>query len=585
LHFKKLLIEMGSAAADGNGEMEQLYYFEMSEILNASKPNGPVITLYEALEHNFYRTRFGMHYYLAGITRNDPGCYSPSLQSDRNAGDGSVIYLFPKLKWPPPSLNSSCNPVEPIERLRVGYQPQNTVTDVSITYLKRWTEKAAKQIRICSVGTCYDDTLLYQQWEGKILKILNNVDRKFISNICQVIKSYVLFELASVGIYNEELILSENLKTASVNMLTIWNEMIICEIDLTNVHYQFLKNLPEKYLKAYLCITRTMRYDVRRPDIFKKIINIDENSDSILSHFAQFSAIRSVNRTKVSFPLKLISPLDGNVVIILVWPHVRFVGYKSTNVSENCKFFFGRVLPEYAKCIELKLAPIKWGKSTDEIHNICMDDLRIKIFKTLQRYSDKKVILIGWHLSCNVVLQSCSASNVCGVVLFNFINRAKEHLPAIVSPNLLECEVPVLFVVGSFSKLCSADFLTSIMPKLKNPKSKVVVVGQCDDQLMMNPVALQALHLNQLVVNYCILEAVMNYCHQLLKSGVEMMGERGDDGDNNRNQQYVNNDDNDDICTRQRAKRTLRSVSVDESSGLLSAQSRKRRTTEHNIYS
>ncbi|KAL1232428.1 hypothetical protein TSPI_01839 [Trichinella spiralis] len=235
---------------------------------------------------------------------------------------------------------------------RVGYQPQNTVTDISITYLKRWTEKAAKQIRICSVGTCYDDTLLYQQWEGKILEILNNVNRKFVTNICQVIKSYVLFELASVGIYNEELILSENLKTASVNMLTIWNEMIICEIDLTNVHYQFLKNLPEKYLKAYLCITRTMRYD--RPDIFKKIINVDENSDSILSHFAQFSAIRSVNRTKVSFPLKLISPLDGNVVIILVWPHVRFVGYKSANVSENCKFFFGRVLPEYAKCIELK---------------------------------------------------------------------------------------------------------------------------------------------------------------------------------------------------------------------------------------
>ncbi|KAL1232429.1 KAT8 regulatory NSL complex subunit [Trichinella spiralis] len=210
-----------------------------------------------------------------------------------------------------------------------------------------------------------------------------------------------------------------------------------------------------------------------------------------------------------------------------------------------------------------------------------MDDLRIKIFKTLQRYNDKKVILIGWHLSCDVVLQSCNASNVCGVVLFNFINRAKEHLPAIVSPSLLGCEVPVLFVVGSFSKLCSADFLISIMPKSKKQSCCCWPMRRSTND---ESCALQALHLNQLVVNYCILEAVMNYCHQLLKSGVEMMGERGDDGDNNRNQQYVNNDDNDDICTRQRAKRTLRSVSVDESSGLLSAQSRKRRTTEHNTY-
>ncbi|KRZ74760.1 KAT8 regulatory NSL complex subunit 3 [Trichinella papuae] len=555
---------MDSAVVNENNEMEQLYGFDVSEILNASESDEPVITLYEALQRNFYRTRFGMHYYFAGVTRNEPSCYSPSLLSDRKAVDGSVIYLFPKLKWPPPSLNPLCNPVKPIEHLTLGRQPQNTVTDISIAYLKRWAEKAAKQIRISSEGSNYDDTLLYQEWEDKILEILNNVNRKFIIDICQVIKSYVLFELASAGVYNEELMLSENLKTASLNMLTIWNKMItICETDLADVHYQFLKNLPEKYLNAYLCITRTMRYD--RPDIFKKIINVDENCNTILSHFAQFSSIRSVNGTKVSFPLKVIPPLDGSVVIILVWPNVS------------------KVLTEYAKCIELKTVPMKWGKSTNEIHDIYMDDLKIKIFKALQRNCDKKVILIGWHLSCDVVLQSCTASNVCGVILFNFINRAKEHLPGIMSHNLLECEVPMLFVVGSLSKLCSVDFLISILPKLKNPKCNVVVVGQCDDQLMMNPVALQSLHLSQLVVNYCILEAVMNYCHQLLKSDVKIV-EEGDDGDDDQNEQYVNNNDNDDICTRQRAKRILKSVSVDESSGLLSAQSSKRRTTEHDIH-
>ncbi|KRZ43715.1 KAT8 regulatory NSL complex subunit 3 [Trichinella pseudospiralis] len=522
---------MGSAVVNENSEMEQLYGFDVSEILNASESDEPVITLYEALQRNFYRTRFGMHYYFAGVTRNEPSCYSPSLLSDRKAVDDSVIYLFPKLKWPPPSLNPLCNPVKPIEHLTVGCQPQNTVTDISIAYLKRWAEKAAKQIRISSEGTDYDDTLLYQEWEDKILEILSNVNRKFIIDICQVIKSYVLFELASAGVYNEELMLSENLKTASLNMLTIWNEMMICETDLADVHYQFLKNLPEKYLNAYLCITRTMRYD--RPDIFKKIINVDENCNTILAHFAQFSSIRSVNGTKVSFPLKVIPPLDGSVVIILVWPNVRFVGYQSANVSENCNYFFGKVLTEYAKCIELKTVPMKWGKSTNEIHDIYMDDLKIKIFKALQRNCDKKVILIGWHLSCDVVLQSCSASNVCGVILFNFINRAKEHLPGIMSHSLLECEVPVLFVVGSLSRLCSVDFLISILPKLKNPKCNIVVVGQCDDQLMMNPVALQSLHLSQLVVNYCILEAVMNYCHQLLKSDVKIV-EECDDGDDDR---------------------------------------------------
>ncbi|KRZ16817.1 KAT8 regulatory NSL complex subunit 3 [Trichinella zimbabwensis] len=555
---------MDSAVVNENNEMEQLYGFDVSEILNASESDEPVITLYEALQRNFYRTRFGMHYYFAGVTRNEPSCYSPSLLSDRKAVDGSVIYLFPKLKWPPPSLNPLCNPVKPIEHLTLGRQPQNTVTDISIAYLKRWAEKAAKQIRISSEGSDYDDTMLYQEWEDKILEILNNVNRKFITDICQVIKSYVLFELASAGVYNEELMLSENLKTASLNMLTIWNKMItICETDLADVHYQFLKNLPEKYLNAYLCITRTMRYD--RPDIFKKIINVDENCNTILSHFAQFSSIRSVNGTKVSFPLKVIPPLDGSVVIILVWPNVS------------------KVLTEYAKCIELKTVPMKWGKSTNEIHDIYMDDLKIKIFKALQRNCDKKVILIGWHLSCDVVLQSCTASNVCGVILFNFINRAKQHLPGLMSHNLLECEVPMLFVVGSLSKLCSVDFLISILPKLKNPKCNVVVVGQCDDQLMMNPVALQSLHLSQLVVNYCILEAVMNYCHQLLKSDVKIV-EECDDGDDDQNEQYVNNNDNDDICTRQRAKRILKSVSVDESSGLLSAQSSKRRTTEHDIH-
>ncbi|KRX99132.1 KAT8 regulatory NSL complex subunit 3, partial [Trichinella pseudospiralis] len=199
----------------------------------------------------------------------------------------------------------------------------------------------------------------------------------------------------------------------------------------------------------------------------------------------------------------------------------------------SSSMFSSKVLTEYAKCIELKTVPMKWGKSTNEIHDIYMDDLKIKIFKALQRNCDKKVILIGWHLSCDVVLQSCSASNVCGVILFNFINRAKEHLPGIMSHSLLECEVPVLFVVGSLSRLCSVDFLISILPKLKNPKCNIVVVGQCDDQLMMNPVALQSLHLSQLVVNYCILEAVMNYCHQLLKSDIKIV-EECDDGDDDR---------------------------------------------------
>ncbi|OUC45542.1 hypothetical protein D917_08374 [Trichinella nativa] len=285
-------------------------------------------------------------------------------------------------------------------------------------------------------------------------------------------------------------------------------------MDVRKVHRLFLTSLPEPYLICYLCILKTMKHE--RSELVRKVVLPKDNMSSIDACLTQLMGIKSINRTKVNFPYKIPQSFRMDVLMVLFWPTVKFAGEQSIYSYDNCKYFFECLLPGYCKCIDIKCPSMKEERLAKKLLDEYMASMQSKFYAIAKQLQDKRVILVGWHLSCEVVIELLESSSAWGAILFGFTNKCDRDSDGIVYPRLLKVEQPVLFVVGERARQCDIHQLNIMLNMMKHPKTKAIVIGHANDQLHMDSATLFELHINQMIVNHCLLERVLDYVHYIL---------------------------------------------------------------------
>ncbi|KRZ67733.1 KAT8 regulatory NSL complex subunit 3 [Trichinella papuae] len=513
--FEKLY-QCYSAMAEASNANEIL---RLSEELPTGTPNADnLITLYEALQRNSRKTRNGAYYLYSQAEENDtdefPHIYYQSVPKQPKYSEPHIQRLFHYQPWPTAALPPNISPTERIEGRYFTGVPDNTVEDIGLDYTWRWATKSAKDIRRICAGENYNDLPLCPVWEELVLRDSSENEASYVQSISNVIKKFMLFKLSTKMVYNEHLLVSEKLKKSAHQLLDLWSSMYLFKVDVRKVHRLFLTSLPEPYLICYLCLLKSMKQE--RSELVRKVVLPKDNVNSIDSCLSQLMGIKSINRTKVNFPFKIPQSFRMDVLMVLFWPTVKFTGEQGIYSYDNCKYFFECLLPGYCKCIDIKCPSIKEERLAKKLLDEYMASMQSKFYSIAKQLQDKKVILVGWHLSCEVVIELLESSSAWGAILFGFTNKCDSNAHGIVYPRLLKVEQPVLFIVGERARQCDIHDLSAMLNTMKHPKTKAIVIGHANDQLHMDSTALFELHINQMIVNHCILERVLDYIHSIL---------------------------------------------------------------------
>ncbi|KRZ06840.1 KAT8 regulatory NSL complex subunit 3, partial [Trichinella zimbabwensis] len=249
----------------------------------------------------------------------------------------------------------------------------------------------------------------------------------------------------------------------------VWEELVLRDSSENEASYvQSISNVIKKFMLFKLSTKM-------RSELVRKVVLPKDNVNSIDSCLSQLMGIKSINRTKVNFPFKIPQSFRMDVLMVLFWPTVKFTGEQGIYSYDNCKYFFECLLPGY----------------------YCE--------ATPRQESDTCWLAF--------LLESSSAW---GAILFGFTNKCDSNAHGIVYPRLLKVEQPVLFIVGERARQCDIHDLSAMLNTMKHPKTKAIVIGHANDQLHMDSTALFELHINQMIVNHCILERVLDHIHSIL---------------------------------------------------------------------
>ncbi|KRY39809.1 KAT8 regulatory NSL complex subunit 3 [Trichinella spiralis] len=508
------LVHIAMGEASNTNEIPRL-----TQQLSTGAPNSEhLITLYEALQQNSRKTRSGAYFLYSQAEEKDtdefPHIYYQSLPKRPPYSEPRIQRLFHYQPWPTAALPPNISPTERIEGRYFTGVPDNTVEDIGLDYTWRWATKSAKDIRSICAGENYNDLPLCTVWEELVLRKSSENEACYVQSISDVIKKFMLFKLSTKMVYNEHLLVSEKLKKSAHELLDFWCSMYLFKVDVRKVHRLFLTSLPEPYLICYLCILKTMKHE--RSELVRKVVLPKDNTSSIDACLTQLMGIKSINRTKVNFPYKIPQSFRMDVLMVLFWPTVKFAGEQSIYSYDNCKYFFECLLPGYCKCIDIKCPSMKEERFAKKFLDEYMASMQSKFYAIAKQLQDKRVILVGWHLSCEVVIELLESSSAWGAVLFGFTNKCDKDSDGIVYPRLLKVEQPVLFVVGERARQCDIHQLNTMLNTMKHPKTKAIVIGHANDQLHMDSATLYELHINQMIVNHCLLERVLDYVHYIL---------------------------------------------------------------------
>ncbi|XP_003368469.1 hypothetical protein Tsp_12027 [Trichinella spiralis] len=465
------LVHIAMGEASNTNEIPRL-----TQQLSTGAPNSEhLITLYEALQQNSRKTRSGAYFLYSQAEEKDtdefPHIYYQSLPKRPPYSEPRIQRLFHYQPWPTAALPPNISPTERIEGRYFTGVPDNTVEDIGLDYTWRWATKSAKDIRSICAGENYNDLPLCTVWEELVLRKSSENEACYVQSISDVIKKFMLFKLSTK----------------------------------------------------------------MRSELVRKVVLPKDNTSSIDACLTQLMGIKSINRTKVNFPYKIPQSFRMDVLMVLFWPTVKFAGEQSIYSYDNCKYFFECLLPGYCKCIDIKCPSMKEERFAKKFLDEYMASMQSKFYAVdfyfiyyliAKQLQDKRVILVGWHLSCEVVIELLESSSAWGAVLFGFTNKCDKDSDGvrcsqllyvkIVYPRLLKVEQPVLFVVGERARQCDIHQLNTMLNTMKHPKTKAIVIGHANDQLHMDSATLYELHINQMIVNHCLLERVLDYVHYIL---------------------------------------------------------------------
>ncbi|KFD70955.1 hypothetical protein M514_02530 [Trichuris suis] len=375
-------------------------------------------------------------------------------------------------------------------------------------------------------------------WESSMRESVKRGDLSLLVKCHSVVQRQVLFNLVAANTYNRDLLLLEGLKKAARIMRLEWDKCLSLG-SVRRVNKSLIKHLEVHQLSTYLAILKMMRFkDVQFVDkqLFGWKVSKKDKKAKVKCPIVQFLRSRIAVQPFICRPIRPISSLPSDVLLLLLWPNVHYTGVNPDEAHENCKLFFKRLLPAVGKVKHVIPMPVDRSSPRnlyfvsfirsfmEQLDRVNRMQVRIgqleKTFFLFQLFalnSTRRIVLVGWGVSCIPIIHAVTKyDSVCAAVLMDYQNLTSAGISWRNHERLQGFDKPLLYVVGEMSKYCNVNRLLDVQMKTNKTKMGIVTVCNATENLSVLPNALLALNASQASVNHCILEAIVEFLHLVM---------------------------------------------------------------------
>uniref|UniRef100_A0A5S6QA19 KAT8 regulatory NSL complex subunit 3 n=1 Tax=Trichuris muris TaxID=70415 RepID=A0A5S6QA19_TRIMR len=421
------------------------------------------------------------------------------------------------LKWPPTNRRTKPSIIE--DNGLIG------MLDLSVkaAYTFRRAVPVAPKF-LPSVSCClnsddwsFGDSCL--SWEAFMRRGVKRHDIPLLVQCHCIIQRQTLFNLVAAHAYNRDLLLLEGLKRSARMMRLEWDKSISMG-SVRRVNMSLINNLEVHQLSTYLEILKMMRFkDAHFVDkeLFGWNVGRANKKNKAKCPVVQYLRSRITIQPSICRPLRMVSALPPDVLLVVIWPNVHLAGTKPVEAPENCKTFLKRLFPTIAKVKHVIPSPIDSNCRWNMYYVLFIENVFQKLEELFAINSTRRIVLIGWGLSCIPIIHAVTKYDcICATVLMDYRNLTPAGVYWRNHEKLNGLNKPMLYVVGDRSKYCNINRLIDIQVELKKTRMGFVIVCNTIENLSVLPNALFALNASQASVNHCILEAIREFLQIVL---------------------------------------------------------------------
>ncbi|ESO93039.1 hypothetical protein LOTGIDRAFT_119842, partial [Lottia gigantea] len=249
------------------------------------------------------------------------------------------------------------------------------------------------------------------------------------------------------------------------------------------LHNFLVQNLSLQLLSAYLDVLQTLRAKI--PELIDRMI-----SDSIGNSMTPIEADglnlllkRPWDPAHSVWSHDKLKKLPGNPLLLLV-PN----GPNNNSVTQSKRYkLWQSQLTNIAKVIQVSVHTSSGHHNTTVTQ--CLENMihavRTKIQELKNHFPSKPIVLMGWNAGASIACQVSMIEHVSAVVCLGFPFTSTSGSRGDVDDSLLDCKVPVYFVVGQNANTNELDNLEHLRDRMKT-ETGLLVVGGSDDQLRMS---------------------------------------------------------------------------------------------------
>ncbi|CAH0559591.1 unnamed protein product [Brassicogethes aeneus] len=408
------------------------------------------------------------------------------------------------------SNRKSTNPLAPLQDaedlIDVDSEPVDQPLNYDFDKAKQLMDECDRFVETVNPEAEEDE----ENWEDKIDKSYWTVNQNRVyQGFVNVLNMYHLAKLAQTNARHEPIIRRTVVDKAAQRVRRV---MALVSWDTTTcqwIHQLLIDNLSKDYLAAYLDILQTLKYVV--PSFAEKFM---QNCTPKLATLSNESLTPLLKRPwdPVESSLQLDKPkkLPGNPVLVVVPSGPTMPKRMQKWVTQ---------LSNLGTVITIPTNIGSTGHRMTMGH--CADQLfvttRAKIQEIKADHPGRGIVLVGFNTGATLALQIAQVDTVLCVVCLGFSLLTAEGRRGEPDDNILELQIPVLFVIGQCSNTSLQEDVEDLRERMR-VETGLIVVGSADDYLRVNKKKKRSEGITQSVVDRCVVDEVGEFVSGIILS-------------------------------------------------------------------
>ncbi|KAI1280580.1 KAT8 regulatory NSL complex subunit 3 [Halotydeus destructor] len=328
---------------------------------------------------------------------------------------------------------------------------------------------------------------------------------KLWTKTVKVLEADRLGKLVSEGRPNEVIVRRNLLEKAASRLRQVFASVVLWDPNqLSWLHAALHQHLPGIYLVTYHEAMQLLRQKI--PMLVDKFYNSQKQVRT-----NQLNRAKQLQADPIQTVLNNNRPkrINGSPLFLIVPNGPQIPHHFTSQRMKHWHNLFGSL----GKVITVTVTQKSYSTATS-----CLTDIRLavkdKIKECKATFNEgRPLVLVGFGAS-SVIASHCAldnAANVTATVCLGFPLTGLNGFRGDLDDPLLEITVPVLFVIGQNSTMCTLDDMEDFRERITKTETGLVVVGGCNDRLIVCGTKKRTEGITQGMVDRCIADEIYDF--------------------------------------------------------------------------